>query len=117
MADADVTQRSAQVVPYAAEGTVEVSLEDYSGGFGESIRATLDLDTWTAGEDLGKLYGRIDAEVQEAVAQEDAIRKTIREQIFPRLSAYRGAPTGAGDAQDTSFAISWIPPGFLLHGG
>ncbi len=55
--------------------------------------------------------------MQEAVAQEDAIRKTIREQIFPRLSGYRGAPTGAGVYQATSVDIARIHRGLLLNGG
>lgn len=78
------------------EDPPEISAEDFKQGFGEELQKTLDLNTWFTGEDLDAVYSRIEAEVREAVAQEETLRETIRKVIFPRLRNYPGAPKGAG---------------------
>src|SRR5439155_943807 len=70
--------------------------EEFRDGFGEDLRQTLDLDTWLPGVDLAATYARLEAEVRDAVAQEDALHRRIRAQVFPQLAAYPGAPSGAG---------------------
>jgi hypothetical protein len=117
MPNTDTAPRSTPTASNVPADALEVSPEAFTSGFGESILATLDLDTWSAGEDLGKLYGRIDAEVREAVEQENTIRKTIREKIFPRLAGYEGAPKNAGVYQASSEDIARVHRGLLLNGG
>jgi hypothetical protein len=95
----------------------EVDPTTFTEGFGEDIRTTLDLDTWTAGEDLSSLYTRIEAEVAEAVTQEEAIRKSIRAEIFPRLATAPGAPRGAGAYAASTADLERIHRGLLLNGG
>src|SRR4051812_22887917 len=79
-----------------APGAPEVSAREFQESFGEDLRHTLDLETWHAGEDLAKTYGRLEAEVRDAVQQETKLRQHIREQLFPQIGRYPGAPKGAG---------------------
>ena len=82
--------------PTARRDPLDVTGDEFRESFGEDLSHTLDLDTWIAGEDLGRAYARIEAEVRDAVAQEEALRSYIRSEFFPRLGSYPGAPRGAG---------------------
>ncbi len=95
----------------------EISAEEFREGFGEDLRQTLDLNTWFTGEDLDVVYSRIEAEVREAVAQEEALRKTIREVIFPRLGGRLDAPKGAGVYEASRGNLERIHRGLLFNGG
>jgi hypothetical protein len=55
--------------------------------FGESLARVLDLDTWHSGTDLEHLYERLqlDAEVGQALQQEDRVAEAIRTKLFPEL--------------------------------
>lgn len=64
----------------------ELPAEDFEREFGESLRQVLDLDTWRPGADLEELYERLEAEVADAIAQEDRVRDAIRSEIFPRIA-------------------------------
>lgn len=86
-------------------------------GFGEDIHRALDVDTWSTGEDLGEIYGRIDAEVREAVQQEERQLGTIRSKVFPHLDAYPGAPPGAGVYAAERKNLERIHRGLLFTGG
>lgn len=95
----------------------EVTPEEFSEGFGENIHQTLDVDTWRSGEDLGAIYRRIEAEVRDAVRQEESYRKTIREVVFPRLAASYGAPRGAGMHPVDKGHLERVHRGILFNGG
>jgi len=55
-------------------------LPDFEAAFGEPLSRTLDLSTWTAGEDLASAYARLEQEVSEAVAQEDTYGRRFARQ-------------------------------------
>src|SRR5689334_19973129 len=74
----------------------EVDESEFLAAYGESLTQTLDLDTWERGEDLTKKFERLDREVAEALQQEDAIRKKVRELVFPQILARPNAPKQAG---------------------
>ena len=95
---------------------LEVSAEQVKDGFGEELRQTLDLETWHAGEDLAKTYGRLEAEVQAAVRHEDSFRKHIRAQVLPHLAGYPGAPKGAGVYQAHGGDLQRIHRDLLFSG-
>ncbi|MGH3085713.1 MAG: hypothetical protein ACRDSJ_00160 [Rubrobacteraceae bacterium] len=101
---------------YAAE-VPEVHPDEFREGFGEDLSNTLDLDTWTTGPDLSLIYGRLAEEVREALEQEKALHKMIREDIFPRLSGYPGAPNCAGVYEASIKNLEHIHRGLLFNGG
>lgn len=73
-----------------------VTADAYAEAFGEDVNATLNLDTWSTGFDLGALYQRLEREVRDAVEQERRTRRQVRELVFPRLTERPGAPGSAG---------------------
>jgi hypothetical protein len=94
-----------------------VATDDYEAGFGESLTKTLDLATWTTGEDLPTIYERIIAEVQDAIAQENDVRAEIRQRVFPLLGVYHGAPPGAGKYEASIEDLDRVYRGLLFNGG
>jgi hypothetical protein len=98
-------------------GFPEITSEDFKAGFGESLRQTLDLETWSAGEDLSEVYGRIAEEVRGAIEQEETAHRQIRAIVFPRLGEYAGAPKGAGVYQADTVELERIHTGLLFNGG
>ena len=95
----------------------EVSPEEYREGFGEDLQHTLDVSTWQTGEDLASVYRRIEAEIREAVKDEQEHRATIRRVVFPRLGAAPGAPKGAGVYTVDANLLERIHRGILFNGG
>jgi len=104
------------VYPTDAE-VPDVNPEEFREGFGEYLSDTLDLDTWSTGTDLNLIYGRLAEEVREALEQETALQKMIREEVFPRLSEYPGAPEGAGVFEANEEILEYIHRGLLFNGG
>lgn len=94
-----------------------VTSAEFEAAHGESLSSVLNLDTWTAGEDLLATYGRLEREVAEAVAQEDEYRKTIREIIFTQLHKGVGAPPNAGVYQARIQDLERVHKGLLFNGG
>jgi hypothetical protein len=75
----------------------EVSSEDFAEGFGETLHETLDLNGWTHGTDLGALFRRTEAQIEQAVAHEDVWRRKIRDEVFPLIKEpAHGGPESAG---------------------
>ena len=95
----------------------EITPDEFVEGFGEDLQRTLDVDTWKSGEDLGAVYARIEAEVREAVRQEEEHRKTIRQVVFPRLATVADAPRGAGVYEVDKSHLERIHRGILFNGG
>lgn len=95
----------------------QVSTDEFQAGFGESIARTLDLETWSTGENLATIYGRIAEEVQEAIAQEDQVRGEIRRRVFPLLGVYPGAPAEGGVFEATLEQLERVHNGLLFNGG
>lgn len=106
---------SSLVSPPAA--TVQVEMPEFDTAFGEPFSQTLDLDTWSLGEDLMETYGRLEQEVAEALAQESEYRTIIREKVFSSVRNAPGAPKNAGFYQAKRIDLERIHKGLLFNGG
>lgn len=108
---------SEETTPSLTEGTRLVTSDEYEEAHGESLAHTLDLSTWHAGVDLMELYDRLKHEVGDAVRQETALHRKIREHIFPLLSERQGAPEGAGVYRITLEQLQAVHRKLLFNGG
>jgi hypothetical protein len=97
-------------------GEATTDAAEFHSSFGETLDQALDLNTWTRGEDLVNLYGRLEQEIADAVKQEDQLRERVREHVFPRLETRPGAPKGAGVYQATISDIEKTHRGLLFNG-
>src|SRR5579862_8006250 len=79
----------------SAKSRYSPSVAEFQEAYGEALENTLDLDTWTAGEDLASLYSRLEREIEEAVSKEEDYRKIIREEVFPLIASGAYAPPNA----------------------
>lgn len=89
---------------------------DFEAAYGESLINTLDLNTWSAGEDLADTFGRVEREVAEAIEKEDEYRKQIRKIVFPKLATAPDAPVNAGLHKTTISEIEKVQRGLLFNG-
>lgn len=104
--------------PLPVSQPAPVSAGDFEEYFGESLRRTLDLGTWRDGVDLVREYARVEAEIERAVAFEDAQQARVREVVFPKLSFTPGAPPEAGHYKKlTTDDIADVHRGLLFNGG
>jgi len=94
-----------------------VTLPEFETAFGEPFQNTLDMATWTQGEDLTESYSRLELEIAEALAKEDQYRKVVRDTIFSRLKSAPGAPTNAGVYQANRDDLEQVHRGLLFNGG
>src|SRR5437762_5674498 len=94
----------------------EVDEAEFLAAYGESLTQTLDLDTWERGEDLTKKFERLDREVAEALQQEDAIRKQVREIVFPQILNRPNAPQEAGIFRVTTAQLKSTQVNILFNG-
>ncbi len=92
-------------------------LPEFEDAFGEPFQKTLDLDTWTLGEDMAETYGRLEQEVNEALAREDGYRQAIRDHVFTRIKGVPDAPKNAGVYQAHRRDLEKIHTGLLFNGG
>lgn len=90
--------------------------DGYAAAHGEALSQTLDLDTWWPGADLLEMYARLEAEVAEAVRQENDYQKQVRQTIFPLLRTRTGAPRGAGVFRVTPKSLEEIHRKLLFNG-
>lgn len=93
------------------------ALPEFEAAFGEPLSRTLDLSTWTVGEDLAAAYARLEKEVAEAVAQEDNYRAEIRKTVFPQLATLPAAPPNGGVYLAARADLERIHRGILFNGG
>lgn len=89
---------------------------EYERIFDEPIQNTLDLASWSSGDNLYQAYERLEKEVMEAVSRENYYRKTIRDTIFPRLKQFKNAPKNSGVFQARAQDIERIHTGLLFNG-
>ncbi len=92
-------------------------LADFEAAHGEPLANVLNLDTWMPGEDLLSAYGRLEQEVADAIAQENDVRKVVREQVFGRIAGGMAAPPNAGVYQAQRDDLERIHRGLLFNGG
>jgi hypothetical protein len=93
-----------------------LTAEEFQGSFGEPLASTLDIGTWQPGENLMALYGRLEAEIEEATKQEDRIRERIRREIFPLVKSRNGVPN-AGVYQARVSEVERAHRCVLFNGG
>jgi hypothetical protein len=84
--------------------------------FDEPIERVLDLDTWSTGADLDRLYARLDHEVRVALAQDADHRVAIRRIVFPHLAKRGTIATEAGVYRATPEDIRRVHHGLLFAG-
>src|SRR5262245_33650699 len=84
--------------------------------FDEPLERVLDLDTWSTGVDLDRLYARLDQEVRAALSQDGDHREAIRRVVFPRLAQRRTLAEGAGVYRATAEEIRRVHHGLLFTG-
>jgi hypothetical protein len=84
--------------------------------FDEPIERVLDLDTWSTGTDLDRLYAQLDREVREALRQDADHRAVIRDQVFPFLKRRESVAPGAGVYRATPDDIRLVHRGLLFKG-
>ncbi|HYM00587.1 MAG TPA: hypothetical protein VEZ90_16650, partial [Blastocatellia bacterium] len=89
---------------------------DFEAAYGEPFSHTLDLSTWTQGEDLGSIYARIEQEVTSALSQEGERRSRVRNIVFPRLKGAPDAPPNAGEYRVPVAELERIHSGLLFNG-
>lgn len=88
-----------------------VESSEFEEAYGEPFSKTLDLNTWSHGEDLLAAFARLDQEVGEALKKEDEYRREVRKSVFPQLKKLPDSAPNAG--------IYTVPPGDLekVHRG
>jgi hypothetical protein len=74
----------------------DISREEFAASYGEPLEHTLNLDTWERGENLDRMFARLDREIHEALEQEDELGRQIRQVILPEIAKQPNAPPGAG---------------------
>lgn len=94
-----------------------VTLPEFESAFGEPFQKTLDLDTWSQGENLAESYTRLEQEIAGALAKENEYRRVVRETIFSRLKNSPGAPRNAGVFQARRDDLERMHRGLLFNGG
>jgi hypothetical protein len=99
-----------------AGGQPALTGDEYAAAHGEALSQTLDLDTWWPGADLLEMYARLEAEVAEAVHQENGYQKQVRQTIFPLLRTRTGAPREAGVFRVTPKSLEGIHRKLLFNG-
>jgi len=105
------------VSPIRPVESATADLAEFEAAFGEPFSKTLDLSTWTAGEDLAAAYARLEQEVSDAVAQEERYKAVIRETIFPKLGKLPRAPKNAGLHSVARSDLERVHQGLLFNGG
>jgi hypothetical protein len=117
VSDNSISRDHDHAVLPSGDHPLEVTPAEFADTFGEELHQTLDVDTWSSGEDLALVNERLAAEVRDAVEHEQVFLKTIRAEIFPRLADYPGAPSGAGVYSATLSGLERVQRGLLFNGG
>ena len=102
--------------PFQRSGGPSLTPEDFAKLFGEDLRGILDVGRWRVGSDLTEEYARIDSEVRQAVAAEDALQERIRSIVFPRVAELQRAPN-AGVHAARPEQLAAVHRGLLFNGG
>jgi hypothetical protein len=94
----------------------EIGAADFIASYGESLERTLNLDTWEPGENLDRMFARLDQEISEALAREDELYKQIRSVVFPQIAQRRHAPPEAGVVEVTADQLKAVQQQALFNG-
>lgn len=91
--------------------------DEFTNAYAEKFTDTLNLDTWTLGEDLALTFGRLEQEIADALRTEDEYRASMRKLVFPKLHTATDAPPNAGVWQANVADLDRINRGLLFNGG
>jgi hypothetical protein len=116
LGQAETVPAAPDALPPVVAEEPPVDAEEFEAAFGESLAHALDLATWVPGDEMDALYGRLEQEVEAAVAQENLVRAKVRDEIFPRLRTRPKALPGAGVFQATVAQVEQIHRGLLFNG-
>jgi hypothetical protein len=94
----------------------DVSAADFAASYGEPLERALNLDTWERGENLDRLFARLDQEISAALVQEDGLYKRIQEVVFPKIAERPHAPPEAGVFQATPDQLKGVQQQVLFNG-
>lgn len=111
------SQPSTLVAHSSSPAKLQVESDEFEAAYQEPFSETLDLDTWTQGEDLWAAYARLEQEVANALEREDEYRRQIRELVFSQLDSFPGAPPNAGVYRAKREDLERIHFGLLFNGG
>jgi hypothetical protein len=95
----------------------EANSAEFEAAYDENFSDTLDLETWTLGEDVAAFLDRTEQEIAEAIERENAAAKYVREIIFPQISTAPGAPKNAGKHEAQRGDLERVHRGLLFNGG
>jgi hypothetical protein len=113
----EIATRTIDPVPAAARRSPStVSTAAFSQAFGEPLAEVLNVAKWRTGVDLVREFARIEDEVRDAAAFEDAHQRRFREHIFPKLKDPDRLPE-MGHYRVAAAEIAEIQQGLLFNGG
>lgn len=102
---------------HAEDGADLVGDDDFVDAFGEDLLTTLNLDTWSQGLDLESVMARFRKEIASAVDKEGVVKKIIRQQVLPKISANsRGGAKEAGVYRATPEELATVHQSLLFSG-
>lgn len=93
-----------------------ISADAFEASYGEPLEQTLNLETWERGENLDRMFERLDREIGRALVQEDDFYRQIQEQVFPLIATRPNAPPGAGIFQATVVDVKAAQQKVLFNG-
>ena len=95
----------------------QAAIPEFEEAYGEPFQKTLDLSTWTLGENLSDTYDKLEKEIADATEQSRRSRKPVREVLFSRIKEIPFAPKNAGIYQARTSDLEKIHRGLLFNGG
>ncbi len=93
-----------------------VDARAYQEAYGEPLEETLDIEKWQGGGDLEPFYQKLEHEIAQAVAFEQAQREPIRREVFKRIAKLPDAPPGAGCYRATLDDLRYTHRALLFNG-
>lgn len=103
----------------SSRGPEDPNLGDaFEREFGTNLQDLLDVSKWETGQNLSQVYGDLEAQVGQAIAQEKKLVPLLRSKIFPEIAdrTRRGAPAFAGVHTVSLDALKKIHAGTLFCG-
>lgn len=88
----------------------------FEEAFGEPLSHALDLASWLP-DDFPAMLNELRRQIRTSVAREDAVRRRIREDVFPRLQTREQAVVGGGVYRVTTEQLERAHRCVLLNGG
>jgi len=114
--DAEGALAGVQAQPGRLEPPEVISADTFEASYGEPLEQTLNLETWERGENLDRMFERLDREIGQALVQENELCRRIRQLVFPLIATRPNAPPGAGVFQATPADLKAAQQEVLFNG-